>query len=68
MLNRAEQNWPGFKKDEPVASQDDTELFHEALRQYREETGERRSVAELPPIDLSLVLRKAQQLKERKIA
>lgn len=68
MLNRASQEWPGFKRDEP--SQDDTRLFHEALRQYRLETGESRKIADLPPIDLSIVLRMAQQLKEkeRKIA
>ena len=44
---------------------DDTHYFEAALREYRAETGETRSVTELPALDLSIILRKAQTLKDR---
>lgn len=44
---------------------DDTRFFDAALRQYRNETGERRPVESLPALDLSIVLRMAQNLKDK---
>ena len=47
------------------SAENDTRFFEEALREYRIDTGERRPVDAMPPVAVSFVLRRAQQLKEK---
>lgn len=42
---------------------DDTAYFHQAFREYREETGDATDYAELPVSTQRDILRRAQQLK-----